>query len=370
LKITNIKVRRVETELSPPFNAAWDPDPRRSFEATLVAVETDESVTGIGSGDTMDGFASYEHLFVGQDPTRISHHVRVLETISFHAGRYWPLEVALWDLYGKVCGQPVAKLFGGATDRVPAYASCGELKHPAERAESALRMREEGFRALKLRVDPVDPARLEEGIATVAAVREAVGGSMEIMVDLNQWWRMAGDVRPGLDPTAARNIARRLGELGVFWLEEPLPGADVRGMADLRKAGGPRIAGGEMARTVPELLRCLEADALDVYQPDVVLAVGMLRARTLGELAMAYNRNFTPHTWTNGLGVLANLHVTAGIGGGPYLEFPYDPPGWTPERRDFMLAEPVNVESDGCLRVPDAPGLGAELSEEAHRALR
>jgi len=367
VKITAIKVRRVERELSPPFHAAWDPEPRRSFEATLVAVETDEGVTGVGSGDTMNGFAGYEHLFVGEDPTRIARHVRVLETIGFHAGRYWPLEAALWDLYGKVCGQPVAKLFGGAADRIPAYASCGELKPPAERAESALALQEEGFRALKLRVDP---ARLEEGIATVAAVREAVGDSMEIMVDLNQWWRMAGDVRPGLDPAAARDIARRLGELDVFWLEEPLPGADVRGMSALRNAGGPRIAGGEMARTVPELLRCLEADALDVYQPDVVLAVGMLRARTLGELAMSYNRHFTPHTWTDGLGVLANLHVTAGVGGGPYLEFPHDPPGWTPERRDFMLAEPLEVDNEGYLRVPDTPGLGAELSAEARQALR
>lgn len=367
MKITGIKVRRVERELSPPFNAAWDPRPRGRFEATLVAVETDEGVTGVGSGDTMDGFAGYEELFVGEDPTRVVRHVRVLETINFHAGRYWPLEAALWDLYGKVCGQPVANLFGGAADRVPAYASCGELKPPAERAESALALREEGFRALKLRVDP---ARLEEGIATVAAVREAIGETMEIMVDLNQWWRMAGDVTPGLDPTSARKIARRLEELDVFWLEEPLPAGDVKGMAELSSASGLRVAGGEMARTVPELLRYLEADALDVYQPDVVLAVGMLRARTLGELAMAYNRHFTPHTWTNGLGVLANLHVTAGIGGGPYLEFPYDPPGWTPERRDFMLAEPLKIDPDGCLRVPEAPGLGVGLSQEARRALR
>lgn len=369
MKITSIKIRRLRHELSPPFNAAWDPEPRKSFEATLVAVETDEGVTGVGSGDSMDGFSGYEHLFIGEDPTRIAHHVRVLETINFHAGRYWPLEAALWDLYGKVCGQSVAKLFGGATDRVPAYASCGELKPPAERAESALALREEGFRALKLRVDPGDSQRLEEGIATVAAVRAAVGGSMEIMVDINQWWRMAGDVTPGLDPTAARSIARRLEEFGVFWLEEPLPAGDVKGMAELGSASGLRVAGGEMARTVPELLRYLEADALDVYQPDVVLAVGMLRAHTLGELAMSYNRHFTPHTWTDGLGVLANLHVTAGIGGGPYLEFPYDPPGWTPARRDFLLAEPLKIDADGCLRVPDAPGLGAELSEEAQRTL-
>ena len=111
-----------------------------------------------------------------------------------------------------------------------------------------------------------------------------------------------------------------------------------------------------MTRTFAELLAALDADAFDVYQPDVVLAAGMLRTRTIAELALARNRWFTPHTWTNGIGLLANLHVAAGVGGGPFLEFPYDPPGWTPERRDFMLAEPIRPGPDGVLRVPAAPG--------------
>jgi len=126
-----------------------------------------------------------------------------------------------------------------------------------------------------------------------------------------------------------------------------------------------RIAGGEMAATFDELRLALAADSLDVYQPDVVLALGVSGARTLAELAMRSNRWFTPHTWTNGIGLLANLHVCAGVGGGPYLEFPYDPPGWTPERRDFMLAEPVAIDADGMVHVPAAPGLGVELDEEA-----
>jgi L-alanine-DL-glutamate epimerase-like enolase superfamily enzyme len=96
-----------------------------------------------------------------------------------------------------------------------------------------------------------------------------------------------------------------------------------------------------------------------------VLALGISGARTMAELALRRNRWFTPHTWTNGIGLLANLHVCCGVGGGPFLEFPYDPPGWTPERRDFMLAAPLQVGSDGCLAVPDAPGLGIELNEEA-----
>jgi D-galactarolactone cycloisomerase len=363
MRITTIRIQRLRVPLDPPFPAAWDPVPRTSVPVTLVHVETDEGVVGVGSGDTMDGFEAFEHLFIGQDPLAIARHVRALETIDFHAGRYWPLEVALWDIAGQVAGLPVATLFGGAADGIPAYASCGMLLPAAARAEAALRLREEGFRALKIRVDP---RRLEDGLAAVRATRDAVGATMAIMVDLNQGWRMAGDTSVGLDPMAARRVAARLAELDVLWLEEPLAGSDLRGLAALRaSAPGVRIAGGEMTRTLAEGLAALDADAFDVYQPDVVLAAGMLRTRTIAEVALARNRWFTPHTWTNGIGLLANLHVAAGVGGGPFIEFPYDPPAWTPERRDAFLAEPIRPDKDGVLRVPSGPGLGIDLDEAA-----
>jgi D-galactarolactone cycloisomerase len=118
-----------------------------------------------------------------------------------------------------------------------------------------------------------------------------------------------------------------------------------------------------MARTPTELEDFEVADALDVYQPDAVLAVGLLRAKELALRVLERGRWFTPHTWTNGIGLLANLHLTVAVGGGPYIEFPHDPPGWTPARRDFMLAEPVRVDADGCLAVPRRPGLGFELAD-------
>jgi D-galactarolactone cycloisomerase len=362
VKITSIKLRRLRLPLDPPFLAAWDPVPRTRFDATLVRVETDEGLVGVASGDTMDGFEAYIDLFVGRNPMDISRHVRALETISFHAGRFWPMEAALWDIVGKVTGQPVSVLFGAARDSLPAYASCGELKPPAERAESALAFREQGFKAIKIRIAR---DRLAEGVASVRAVRKAVGASMEIMVDLNQAWRMPGDTEPALDPASARRTVTELGELGVLWVEEPLPGADVAGFARLRAETGVRIAAGEMTRTLPELLGYLDADALDVYQPDVVLGVGMSRARLVAELALFKNRWFSPHTWTNGLGLLANLQVAAGVGGGPFLEFPIDPPGWTVERRDFFLSEPVRVRADGSVAVPAHPGLGGVLDDAA-----
>src|SRR5580693_5145758 len=198
--------------LDPPFNAAWDPLPRRHFDATLVTVQTDEGVTGYGSGDTMDGFEPFEPLFTGRDPLAIANHVRTLESIGFHAGRYWPLEAALWDILGQVAGQPVSVLFGGASRRLPAYASFGD--------------------------------------------------EVALMADLNQWWRMPGDLSAALDLTEVRRIAAELADLGVFWLEEPLPSGDLAGMRTLRRQ--VRVAGGEMARTPTELLAALEADAVDV----------------------------------------------------------------------------------------------------------
>jgi L-alanine-DL-glutamate epimerase-like enolase superfamily enzyme len=362
LRITAIRCQRLVLPLDPPFLAAWDPEPRRSFEATLVRVETDAGLVGVGSGDTMGGFDDFVRLFVGRDPLAIARHARTLETISFHAGRYWPLEAALWDLLGQACGSPVAALLGGSLSAIPAYASWGSLRGPGQRAEDAHALVEQGFRGVKIRIPREG---VDFGVGVVAAVREAVGERLDIMVDLNQWWRMAGDIEPGLGPAEARRVIERLRDLGVLWVEEPLPGTDLGGMRGLRDQTGVRIAGGEMARTFDELRLALEMDALDVFQPDVVLALGISGARTLAELALRRNRWFTPHTWTNGIGLLANLHVCAGVGGGPYLEFPYDPPGWTPERRDFMLAEPVGMGPDGMVSVPDAPGLGVRLDEEA-----
>jgi len=361
MKITAIRLTRMTLPLDPPFSAAWDPNPRRDFPATLVTVETDAGIVGVGSGDTMDGFEAYEHLFLGTDPLQILNQVRRIETINFHGGRYWPLEAALWDIVGQVAGLPVSVLFGGARDRLPAYASCGELKTPEARAQSALAAKARGFRAMKIRVSRDDVAG---GIAAVRATREAVGDDFELMVDLNQMWRMSGDIEPALPLARVQKIAEELQELNVLWLEEPLPQADVVGSRRVRAQTGIQIAGGEMVRSMAELAALIEADAYDIYQPDVVLAVGMYRARQVAESANLRHRFFTPHTWSNGLGLLANLHVAAGVDAGPYLEFPYDPPGWTPERRDFFL-RPIDIDDTGCLVVPSTPGLGATIDWDA-----
>jgi len=352
-RIRDIIIERASLPLEPAFHANWDPTPRTSFEATLVAVRTEQGVVGYGSGDTMVGFEDYQHLFIGEPLMAIDRHVRVLETITFHAGRYWPLEAALWDAIGKSLDAPVADLFGAATHSLPLYASTGAVAQPEERAEMCQRLRAEGFGAVKIRIPEHD---LETGIATIAAIRSAVGDDFEIMVDLNQSWRMPGDTRRGLDAADVSRFLDHCRDYRLFWVEEPLPLDDVTGLESLR-GRGTRLAGGEMVRTWPELLRLAAERTPDAMPPALVLAAGMLRMRALADVLRPIGRPFTPHTWSNGIGLLANAHVAAGVGAGPYLEFPYDPPTWTIERRDFMLTEPVRAEA-GQLTIPRRPGLG------------
>src|SRR5258707_14588090 len=114
------------------------------------------------------------------------------------------------------------------------------------------------------------------------------------MVDLNQWWRMPGDTSPALDVAAVRRLGGELADLGVLWLEEPLPARDTDGMRALREEAGIRVAGGEMARTPGELLDALAGGALGVRHPCVGLGGGGVRARSRAQLALVWNHSCTP----------------------------------------------------------------------------
>jgi L-alanine-DL-glutamate epimerase-like enolase superfamily enzyme len=146
-------------------------------------------------------------------------------------------------------------------------------------------------------------------------------------------------------------------------MEEPLHRADYDGMRALREATGLRIAGGEMARELTECRELIDRGCLDVLQPDVALVGGITGLRRVAYLAQEHHVTFSPHTWTNGMGVVANAHLAAGLGETPFLEFPYDPPQWSLERRDFLMAEPLRVGADGWIALSDAPGLGYAVDE-------
>ena len=360
-KITGIEISHHRLPLDPPFNASWDTQPRRAFDATIVRVHTDAGITGVASGDAMLGFAGHEHLFVGQEALAIERHWRILDNIQFHWGRPWPLDLALWDLAGKIAGQPVWRLLGGRNGTVKAYASSGTLRAPAELADAAERYLALGFPALKIRFHRGD---WRADIAALEAVRARVGHRLELMVDCNQGWRMSWDAYGSWSLKDALQVGRELERLGVYWMEEPLHRGDREGMRRLRDALDVRIAGGEMTRELYAFRDLVAEGCLDVIQPDAALVGGITGLRRVAALAEAHDLVFTPHTWTNGIGVLANAHLVAGVAEAPFLEFPFDPPEWSLARRDFAMAEPLRADDRGEIRLGEAPGLGFALDED------
>ena len=367
-RIADVEVRRYAVDLDPPFRAAWDPTPRATVEATLVIVRSEDGVAGYASGDDVPDAALLGRLLVGADPFRTEAVREVFETVDFHGGRPWTVEVAIWDLVGRLVGQPLWRLLGGRSERLLAYASTAEPVAGEERARRVAALRDRGVRAVKLRFHHDDWRR---DVEVVEQVRDAVGGDVEIMVDANQGWRMAGDRSARWDVATATQCARALEPLGVYWLEEPLRTDDVEGYALLRRRTSLRIAAGEMVRGLFEARDLILSGGVDVVQPDVVLAGGLGGCRRIAALADLCGRAFSPHTWTNGFGLLANLHLATAVSTCPYLEVPLDPPGWTSARRDWLLGDTrLEIASDGTVTPPPGPGLGVlpDLDAlEAHR---
>jgi L-alanine-DL-glutamate epimerase-like enolase superfamily enzyme len=359
VKITAVETRVYRYPLDPPLRAAWDPTPRVEQEATLVLVRTDEGVTGLASGgDGLPDRALAEQLLVGVDPFRTEVVRELCETIDLHGGRPWAVEVAVWDLLGKALGQPLWKLLGGRSEHLLAYASTAELARPEVRAERCVALAEAGVRAVKLRFHhPSWP----DDLAVVRAVREAVGDRLEIMVDANQGWRMPGDREPRWDVATAVQCARQLDELGVYWLEEPLRTDDTEGYRSLRERTSVRLAVGELLRQQHEARDLVVGGQIDVVQADVLFVGGIGGCRRIAALADLHGRAWSPHTWSNGLGFLANLHAALAFSTVPYVEVPYDPPAWAPDRRDWLVREPTHIAPDGTIAPPDGPGLGAEV---------
>lgn len=362
MRITRIETRRYVLPLDPPFRAAWDPVPRDSFPATVVLVHTDEGLTGCASGDDLPDAGLLGRLLGGVDPFRTEVVRELCETVERHGGRPWTAEVAVWDLVGRALGQPLWRLLGGRSERLCAYASSGEVVEPDERVSRVAALRDRGIRAVKLRFHRPD---WREDVELVRSVRDAVGTDVELLVDANQGWRMPGDRAPRWDVATAAQCASALEPLGVYWLEEPLRTDDLAGYARLRALTSLRLAAGELVRSAAEARDLLLAGGIDVVQTDAVLAGGIGGCRRIAAFADLCGRAFSPHTWTNGLGLAANLHLAAAVSTCPFVEVPFDPPEWTLARRDFLLPEPLEIAPDGTIAPPPGPGLGVELDLDA-----
>jgi len=368
MKITGVRVHLCHFPLPEMFSPSWLPGfPQMTNGCAIYRLQTDEGLEGVTAGpliaDEAKGLVNLLRLVLtGRDPTQVEDIFKLLRSATRALGlRAWHIEPACWDLIGKAAGLPVWRLLGGARQRIRAYASTGELREPKRRVDDALELRDQGFTALKLRIRF---ATIEEDLAVVRAVREAVP-DMKIMVDANQGWRVHGFAEyPEWDLARAVRTARALEELDITWLEEPLDQFDYRGYADLRRRTTVPLAAGEMLSDLHGFRDLVERRAVDILQPDAVLTGGILMARKVSAMAEAAGMGFAPHTWTNGIGLRINMQVMGSVPNAEWCEYPIDPPGWTVDARDAMLAEPTGIDPDGYVSLSEAPGLGVELDEE------
>ena len=340
-----------------PLMATWrHGDPWVGLSWVVTKVHTDEGLVGIGAAHGPVSPATQEYL-IGKDPFCTEQHIQVLR----QARGDWVVELCLWDLIGKACGQPLYRLWGGYTDRILAYASLVEMGSPQERREHAQQLVAEGYRAVKLRLRG-DTVR--QDVDLVAAVRDAVGDRLEIMVDANQagayLWPRGVEI---WTYERALKTAQELEQLGVVWLEEPLPRYDLRSLAKLCDQVSIYIAGGEGNRGLHEFRWLIEDDVYDVIQPESLGSEGLSQLRKVAGHAEMHHKWFVPHNGISGVGMAAHLHLSASMPNSPYLEYLYDPAGCPAETFQALLTEPLRIDPEGTVRAPDKPGLGVELDE-------
>jgi len=270
-------------------------------------------------------------------------------------------DIACWDLMGQALGVPVWKLLGGRfRDRVPAYANgwYQAERDPQVIARLARGVVKRGYRGLKL--DPFGAASAElsaaerrRAVAIVAAVREAVGPDVQVMVEMH------GRFTPG---TAAQ-VAALVEPYAPEWIEEPVPPENAAALARVRAATNLTIATGERAHTMEDIRPFLEGGCVDVVQVDLTHFGGFLPMKRLAGWADAYYLLLAPHNVCGPVGTMANLHLAVATPNYKVLEHFNDfADGWV---QDLVDAPPRIDTSDGCFPLPDRPGLGLKLDHEA-----
>ncbi|WP_148252840.1 mandelate racemase/muconate lactonizing enzyme family protein [Aidingimonas lacisalsi] len=333
-------------------------------DAVLVKVETDEGIVGWGEahhGRCPGAIAklidtTFNDLLIGMDTLDVVSvwgRVYRMQLASHGMGAAAALalsgiDIALWDIRGKSCGWPIHRLLGGSQQAIPAYAGGISLgwQAPATLAVEAQGYVSEGYRALKLRVGDT-PKR---DIARAQAVRDAVGDSIDILVDANT----------GYTPDDVRHVMPAYDELSIGWLEEPFPPHDYRSYISASELGGVPLAAGENHYTRFEFTRLLEDGAVQFAQPDLSKTGGITETQRIAALTSAWKIPLNPHTSATGINMVATLHLLSAIDNPGYFEA--DVAQHNPFR-DEVCGKPYELDAYGCVQPPSGPGLGIEIDE-------
>jgi L-alanine-DL-glutamate epimerase-like enolase superfamily enzyme len=333
---------------------------------SLLAVRTDAGLVGHGSCYTSGRLiaGAVELLWPllrhesSVEPERVTEKLR---QSTFWQGRGGSVEhaisgidIALWDLMGQACSQPVSRLLGGNyRQSIKPYGSIlFDEPDPLKRTLEEVVAR--GFKAIKLGWRPFGRRDRQCDELLVRTARTAVGDDVELMVDAGgseQFWPHGVNW--------ARNTANMLADYGIVWFEEPLPPDDLEGYAELTRVSPVPIAGGEVLTRRQSFQPWIERRAVDILQPDCTKNGGLSESRRIAWLAYDHNIQVVPHGWNTAVGLAADLQFVAAIPVARYVEY-LTPCAYIEE----LVTEPFRLDSEGRLTTPTRPGLGVEIDAD------
>lgn len=327
---------------------------------TLVEVVTDTGLTALGSVYTSAALVQaaldlLRPLYEGASAIDPAATTEMLHQNTFWQGRGGSvthaisgIDMALWDLLGQVTGQPIHRLLGGKLrSRVKPYASM-LMEEPGKMRDKLQAAHGRGFRAFKIGWGPFGRQNAKVDEAIVRESREAVGDECELMVDAG-----GSDAMWPHGYKWAVTTAEILAAYEVTWFEEPLRPDDLEGYVELTRQSRLPIAAGEVLTRRQSFLPWIERRAVDYLQPDVTKVGGLSEQHRIGQYADDHNILVVPHGWNTGVGLAADLHLTAAAGNGRWVEY------LTPEPYldEVFLTRPV-LDSEGYIQVPEGPGYG------------
>ncbi len=333
---------------------------------TLIVVRTDEGIDGVGGAFTNADLVRaaiqvMEPLWRGEsaiEPERVS---EKLHQNTFWLGRGGSLthaisaiDIALWDIFGKATGQPVGRLLGGRhRDRVKPYASV-LMDHPAPLRELMCRLRDEGYKAVKMGWGPFGRVShaLDEEI--VRAAREALGPDVDLMVDAG-----ASDAFWPNGYAWALRTSKMLADYDVVWFEEALRPDALEDFVALRRHSAVPISGGEVLTRRQTFVPWLSAGAFDIVQPDVCKVGGISEERRIAWYAEEFGVKMIPHGWNTAVGLAADLQLASAIPGTDRVEYLQGSP-----YIDAIITTPWQLDAEGYLPIPEKPGLGIDIDWE------
>jgi L-alanine-DL-glutamate epimerase-like enolase superfamily enzyme len=334
---------------------------------TIVEVLTDEGLVGLGSSMTSKALVAasvqlLRPLLIGEradEPARVTEKLR---QHTFWQGRGGAVEhaisgidIALWDLMGKVCNQPVSRMLGGCyRDRIRPYGSLlfDEPEPLRDKLQKALAR---GFKAIKLGWRPFGRRDHKFDELLIRTARETLGPNVELMVDAG-----GSDAYWPHGYKWALHTAQMLADYDVVWFEEALPPDDLAGFIELRRQSPVPIAGGEVLTRRQSFWPYLQNHAFDIVQPDSTKVGGLTESYRIAWMAYEHNIQWVPHGWNTAIGVASDLHLSAAMPVARYVEY-LTPSPYIEE----IISEPFRVNSQGELAIPDRPGLGIELNRDA-----